>query len=596
MAGGEREAEAQRIASIERTNQPVVPQPGGGVIRIGLLFVLSSNGRANFFDLLGRGLRPLHAAEANVGKHRFGGVGSHRCDPAVGPGKEKARVEASAAHAVVASAVRTADEHRELRDSAVGHSSDHLGAILRDATDLGVTADHIAGGVLKEQQRDRPLVAQLDEVRGFQRVFGEDDAVVRDDADLVAPDPGEAHSDRGAPFGFELSELAGVDQPADDLARIERNLGVGVDDAEQVFCRVGWRLWFFPVEPSVAIRDRALVGVLAQLPEQPVGLGLGLDHVIRHAALTGVQCCATEVVWVDDFAESGLHDGWTAEEDPADSLDHDHFIRQSGHVGAPRRAATEDNRKLGKAGCRHASLAIEGSSKVILVGEHLVLHWQESSTRVDEVDAAKVVLERDVLGPNLLFDASGEEGAALYGGVVGDEHPRDAMDDADSGDDAGARELIVDLAEPSERGEFEKGRAFVDDHVDAIAGHDLAAAVMPVDRPLATRSLGMVAAVDRELQSFRKRGEVGSVGGGVRREQIAISVDGVGYWSHQLLASPFQRVPEIAAARSSVEPLVGSNHCTVEFIAPKSASRAYPSAWSSRLGAMVLRSSVHMAS
>ena len=48
---------------------------------------------------------------------------------------------------------------------------------------LVLLADHEARDVLQEQQRDAALVAELDEVRALQRRFGEQDAVVRDDAD-----------------------------------------------------------------------------------------------------------------------------------------------------------------------------------------------------------------------------------------------------------------------------------------------------------------------------------------------------------------------------------------------------------------------------
>ena len=52
--------------------------------------------------------------------------------------------------------------------------------------------DHEAGDVLQEDQRHAALGAQLDEVRALQRALREQDAVVGDDADRIAPDVGEA--------------------------------------------------------------------------------------------------------------------------------------------------------------------------------------------------------------------------------------------------------------------------------------------------------------------------------------------------------------------------------------------------------------------
>ena len=69
-------------------------------------------------------------------------------------------------------------------------------------------ADHEAGDVLQEHQRDVALVAQLDEVRALQRAFGEQDAVVGDDADRIAVDVGEAADQGLAVARLEFLELA----------------------------------------------------------------------------------------------------------------------------------------------------------------------------------------------------------------------------------------------------------------------------------------------------------------------------------------------------------------------------------------------------
>jgi hypothetical protein len=54
-----------------------------------------------------------------------------------------------------------------LRHARVGHRLDHLAAVLDGAGLLGRLADHVAGGVLQEDQRRAALVAQLDELRGL---------------------------------------------------------------------------------------------------------------------------------------------------------------------------------------------------------------------------------------------------------------------------------------------------------------------------------------------------------------------------------------------------------------------------------------------
>ena len=79
-----------------------------------------------------------------------------------------------------------------------GDGGDHLGAVLGDAAGLVFAADHEAGDVLQEDQRDVALAAQRDEVRAFERRLREEDAVVGEDPDRIAPDPGEAADERRA--------------------------------------------------------------------------------------------------------------------------------------------------------------------------------------------------------------------------------------------------------------------------------------------------------------------------------------------------------------------------------------------------------------
>ena len=107
------------------------------------------------------------------------------------------------------------------------HGGDELGAVAGDAAVLVLAADHEAGDVLQEDQRDAALVAQLDEVGALERRLAEQDPVVGDDADLVPPDVGEAGHQRLAVELLELVEPAAVDDPADHLADVVRRAGVG---------------------------------------------------------------------------------------------------------------------------------------------------------------------------------------------------------------------------------------------------------------------------------------------------------------------------------------------------------------------------------
>ena len=71
------------------------------------------------------------------------------------------------------------------------HRGHHLGAVLGDAAGLVFAADHEAGDVLQEHQRDAALGAEFDEMRALERALGKEDAVIGEDADRIAPDPRE---------------------------------------------------------------------------------------------------------------------------------------------------------------------------------------------------------------------------------------------------------------------------------------------------------------------------------------------------------------------------------------------------------------------
>src|SRR5207302_5508697 len=94
-------------------------------------------------------------------------------------------------------------------------------AVARDSPGLVLEADHEAGDVLEEDERDPTLAAELDEVGALLRGLGEQNAVVRENADRITLDPREAAHEGLAVELLELVEAAAVDEPADQLACIE---------------------------------------------------------------------------------------------------------------------------------------------------------------------------------------------------------------------------------------------------------------------------------------------------------------------------------------------------------------------------------------
>jgi hypothetical protein len=120
-------------------------------------------------------------------------------------------------------------------------------------------------------------------------------------------------------------------------------------------------------------------------------------------------------------------------------------------------------------------LVVEDTAEVVAVREHVVLVRQVGAARVDQVDAGQVVLFRDFLGAQVLLDRHRVIGAALDGGIVTDDHAFLAGHAADAGDDAGRWGGIVIHVVGRELGEFEEGRARVEQHLHAVARQQLAA-------------------------------------------------------------------------------------------------------------------------
>ena len=77
---------------------------------------------------------------------------------------------------------------------------------------------------------------------------------------------------------------------------------------------------------------------------------------------------------------------------------------------------------------RELRLVVEDAAEVLAVREDLVLHRQEGAAGVDQVEARQPVLERDLLGAEVLLDGHRVVGAALDRRVVGDDHALDALD------------------------------------------------------------------------------------------------------------------------------------------------------------------------
>src|SRR5574343_487131 len=223
------EAQAEHAAGVGRIDDAVVPEAGGGVVGVALGLVLLADRRLEGFFLFGApGLAAgFEAIALDGGEHAGRLFAAHHRDAGIRPHPQETRAVGAAAHAVVAGAEGAANDHGEFRHLGRGDGGHHLGPVTGDAAVFIFLADHEAGDILQEDERNAALGAEFDEVRAFLGRFGEQDAVVGDDADRIAPDAGKAADQCGAVARLEFVEIGTIDDAGDDLAHVEGLLGIG---------------------------------------------------------------------------------------------------------------------------------------------------------------------------------------------------------------------------------------------------------------------------------------------------------------------------------------------------------------------------------
>src|SRR5712692_3528347 len=155
------------MPSSQSRDDAIVPESRGRVIRRTLRFVLVTDSRLELLALA------LRAESADHGQDDGGLLAAHDTYAGVRPHPKLARLVGAAVHAVVPRAEAAADDYRELRHDAACDRGHHLRAVLGDPTSLVLPADHEAGDILQEDERNAALITELDEVRRLQRRLAE---------------------------------------------------------------------------------------------------------------------------------------------------------------------------------------------------------------------------------------------------------------------------------------------------------------------------------------------------------------------------------------------------------------------------------------
>ena len=184
----------------------------------------------------------------------------------------------------------------------------------------------------------------------------------------------------------------------------------------------------------------------------------------------------TERLVVGLLAGRHLHQRRAAEEHLGLLLDHHGVVAHPGHVGAAGGGVAEDDRDRRHLGGRRAGDVAE---QLAAGDEDLLLRRQISPAGLDQGDGRQPVLLGDLRGAEDLLHRPRVRRATLHRRVVRGDHALDALDDADAGDHAGADGEV--RAPAGQRRQLEERAAGVDEQLDPLARHQLAAGVVALD-------------------------------------------------------------------------------------------------------------------
>jgi hypothetical protein len=82
--------------------------------------------------------------------------------------------------------------------------------VLCDTASFSVASNHVAGCVLKKQQRNFSLLAKLNKVSGFLSAFTKNYSIISDNADGMTPKPAPATGDGITPIRFKLGVFRSI--------------------------------------------------------------------------------------------------------------------------------------------------------------------------------------------------------------------------------------------------------------------------------------------------------------------------------------------------------------------------------------------------
>ena len=210
-----------------------------------------------------------------------------------------------------------------------------------------------------------------------------------------------------------------------------------------------------------------------RLARQRQCMRIVLRQVVSHTRKPGVHVATAQVFSRNNFTNRRLDQRRATQKNRALVFNNDGLVAHGGHVRTACGATTHYHRDLSNAQRAHLRLVVKDAAKMLTVRKHIVLIWQVGTARVHQVDARQVVLLRNLLRTQVLFNRHGVVGTALHRCVVAHHQAVNATDAANARDDACARRAVgaVTVRVHGEGGqwrELKKRRARVKQHLHTL--------------------------------------------------------------------------------------------------------------------------------
>ena len=363
-------------------------------------------------------------------------------------------------------------------------------------------------------------------MRRFGRTGGLDGAVVTQDADQLAMDPGVAtHHLRGV-AGLELQEIRCIHQTGNHLAHIVGFALVRRNNAHELLLVIQRLL------PVRGRSHRVPAQLVHHLARHGDSVGIVFTEVLPQASDLRMGFSSTQFVLRTVLADSGL-DQWRACQKDIGAPSHqNHVVRKAWQIGAAGSGRSMHYRNLRQARSRHARLVGKAAAAI---DKNFCLVQQIGAATLHQVDHGKFVLLGNLLRPQGLAQAHGRHRSALDSAVVHRDQTALARHHANAHDRAATEHrlfaIVVVHLQARKAAEFQKRRAPVQEPRQAFARQQLLAL-----GEFGALGLGFgnhlgLKAVDLVQQRRHALGVGGK--GGRAGVELGAQGGGTGHWGHE---------------------------------------------------------------